>query len=85
LEVHLGISERWTSQSPGYQTTLKYMNQRQFQLAVDKLEGLVVQRLFELTKANASETGYKLRTHINKAIKSRSKACQRALRAYNLA
>ena len=30
-------------------------------------------------------TGYKLRTHINKAIKSRSKACQRALRAYNIA
>lgn len=57
LEVHLGISECWTSQSPDYQKAIKYMNQRQFQLAVDKLEGLVVQRLFELTKANASETG----------------------------
>jgi len=33
------------------------MNQCQFQLAVDKLEGLVVQQLLKLTKANASETG----------------------------
>ena len=30
---------------------------REFQLAVDKLESLVVQRLFELTKANLSGTG----------------------------
>ncbi|KIJ56127.1 hypothetical protein M422DRAFT_139174, partial [Sphaerobolus stellatus SS14] len=69
--------------------TLKYMNQWQFQLAVDTLESLVVQRLFELTKANASRTGmifnqYSLYAH-HKAIKSRSKACQRALCAYNLA
>ncbi|KIJ27533.1 hypothetical protein M422DRAFT_190879, partial [Sphaerobolus stellatus SS14] len=62
---------------------LKYIKIHGYQLAVDKLEGLVVQRLFELTKANASETGYKLRTHIAKAIKTRSKAIQRALNAYN--
>lgn len=33
------------------------MNVRTYQKAVDKLEGLVVQRLFELTKANVSQTG----------------------------
>ncbi|KAF8586198.1 hypothetical protein K439DRAFT_1236274, partial [Ramaria rubella] len=54
-----------------------------YQCAVDKLEGLVVQRLFELTKANISQMGYKQRTHISKALKSQSKAIQRALSAYN--
>ncbi|KAF8512583.1 hypothetical protein JB92DRAFT_2723111, partial [Gautieria morchelliformis] len=54
-----------------------------FQVAVDKLEGLVVERLFELTKANVSQTGYKMRMHIYKALQSRSKAIQRALKVYN--
>ncbi|KAF8580833.1 hypothetical protein K439DRAFT_1355894, partial [Ramaria rubella] len=58
---------------------------RSYQRAVDKLEGLVVQRLFELTKANVSQTGYKQRTHISKALKSRSKAIQQALASYNTA
>ncbi|KAF8523118.1 hypothetical protein BU17DRAFT_64016 [Hysterangium stoloniferum] len=60
---------------------------QQRELAVDKLAGLVVQRLFELTKSNASETatfgGYKLRVQIAKAIKTRSKAIQQALITYN--
>ncbi|KAF8530648.1 hypothetical protein JB92DRAFT_2694935, partial [Gautieria morchelliformis] len=53
-----------------------------YQLAVDKLEGLVVQRLFELTKANVSQTD----AYTNlKALKARSKAIQRALSSYNKA
>ncbi|KAF8515032.1 hypothetical protein BU17DRAFT_93915 [Hysterangium stoloniferum] len=83
MEEHLDISERWTITSAQYQDVLKYMDQREFQLAIDKLEGLVVQRLFELTKANVSETGYKMRVQIAKAIKTRSKAIQRALITYN--
>ncbi|KAF8580997.1 hypothetical protein K439DRAFT_1250444, partial [Ramaria rubella] len=50
-----------------------------YQCAVDKLEGLVIQRLFELTKANVSHTAH---TYIQKA---RSKVIQRALQAYNKA
>jgi hypothetical protein len=36
---------------------MAYIHVRTYQRAVDKLEGLVVQRLFELTKANVSQTG----------------------------
>ncbi|KAF8523630.1 hypothetical protein JB92DRAFT_3109913 [Gautieria morchelliformis] len=56
-----------------------------YQLAVDKLKGLVVQRLVELTKANTSQTGYKMRSHISKALKSWSKAIQHALQVHNKA
>ncbi|KAF8579190.1 hypothetical protein K439DRAFT_1360212, partial [Ramaria rubella] len=56
-----------------------------YQCAVDKLEGLVVQRLFELTKANVSHTGYKQHMHITKALKAHSKAIQQALQVYNKA
>ncbi|KAF8521797.1 hypothetical protein BU17DRAFT_87722 [Hysterangium stoloniferum] len=83
IEEQLDISERWTAATEQYQAVLKYMDKQVFQLAVDKLEGLVVQHLFELTKANISETGYKLRNQIAKAIKTRSKAIQRTLNTYN--
>ncbi|KAF8498309.1 hypothetical protein BU17DRAFT_72352 [Hysterangium stoloniferum] len=64
----------YTAEGDMYKAVLKYMDKQVFQLAVDKLEGLVVQHIFELTKANVSETGYKLRNQIAKAIKTRSKA-----------
>ena len=92
-------------ESPEFQHASDYLRIRTYQRAVDKLEGLVVQRLFELTKANVSQTGasfffhllgleevqwcvligYKLRSHISKALKARSKAIQRALAIYNQA
>lgn len=37
--------------------TAKHLAMREYQLALDKLEGLVVGRLFELTKLNQSGTG----------------------------
>ncbi|KAF8479455.1 hypothetical protein JB92DRAFT_3277834 [Gautieria morchelliformis] len=83
VESQLDVGERWTTDSPAYQQTVEYLNIRNYQLAVDKLEGLVVQRLFELTKANVSQTGYKMRIQISKALKARSKAIQRALSSYN--
>ncbi|KAF8488263.1 hypothetical protein JB92DRAFT_2757604, partial [Gautieria morchelliformis] len=49
------------------------------------LEGLVVQRLFEPTNANVSQTGYNMWMHISKALKADSKAIQRALAVYNKA
>jgi hypothetical protein len=48
MEVKLGIENRWTFASPEYQETLKYMLERKYHRALDKLQKLVVQRLFEL-------------------------------------
>ncbi|KAK7047994.1 hypothetical protein R3P38DRAFT_3306983 [Favolaschia claudopus] len=58
---------------------------RDYRLAVNKLEELVVKRLFELTKMNMSGTGYKLRKHIAKALQTRSKTIRKALERYNKA
>ncbi|KDQ18591.1 hypothetical protein BOTBODRAFT_71761, partial [Botryobasidium botryosum FD-172 SS1] len=51
--------------------------------ALDHLEHLVVQRLFELQRLGLSETGYKMRKHIAQALKKRSNAVKSALTAYN--
>ena len=48
---------RWMPQSTKYQEVLEYAKRRQFIRTVEDLEGLVVQRLFELSKANLSSTG----------------------------
>ena len=57
LEEKLDVGERWTEDSPDFKKAEEYIRIRSYQRAVDKLEGLVVQRLFELTKANVSQTG----------------------------
>lgn len=57
LEASLGIEMRWTSQSTKYQEVLEYTKRCQFIRTVEDLEGLIVQRLFELSKANLSSTG----------------------------
>ncbi|KAG1870301.1 hypothetical protein F4604DRAFT_1881242 [Suillus subluteus] len=68
LEEKLGIAETWTEANPDYISTMEYMRSH---------------KLFELSKANMAGTGYKLRMHIGKAIKTRSKAIQSALAEYN--
>ncbi|KAI0259649.1 hypothetical protein BC834DRAFT_783362, partial [Gloeopeniophorella convolvens] len=68
---------------PQWRTAAEYFSTREYQKALAKLESLVVARLFELHKMGLSGTGYKLRTHINKALKTRCKAIQAALRRYN--
>ena len=57
LEASLGIETRWTPRSTKYQEILKYARRRQFICAIEDLEGLVVQRLFKLSKANLSSMG----------------------------
>ena len=57
LEASLGIETRWTPRSAKYQEILEYAQRRQFIRAVEDLEGLVVQWLFELSKANLSSMG----------------------------
>ncbi|THG92734.1 hypothetical protein EW026_g8267 [Hermanssonia centrifuga] len=79
LELKLKLNETWTPKHPKYEETLAYMRKRQFHRALDKVQQLVVQRLFELSKANIAGMGYKLRTHIGKAMKTRGKAIRTAL------
>lgn len=57
LEANLGIAETWTADSPDYARIQDYIKNRKYLRAVDTLEALVVQRLFELTKLNHSGTG----------------------------
>ena len=57
IERQLKIEERWSADDPRYMDALKFINNRTFIGAVERLEGLVVQRLFELTKANLAATG----------------------------
>ena len=57
MEDRLDIAKRWTPDNPEFQHATRYSQIHTFQRAIDKLEGLVVQRLFELNKANVSQTG----------------------------
>lgn len=51
------ISERWTPGSQKWKDAAEYLKIRDFQKALDKLEALVVQRLFELAKMGLAGTG----------------------------
>ncbi|KAJ3889517.1 hypothetical protein GG344DRAFT_51442 [Lentinula edodes] len=85
LETHLGIRHRWTAGSEEWEKAKKMVTMAKYQRALDKLESLVVARLFELTKLNMSRTGYKLRKHIADALKARSQAIRTAVTTYNIA
>lgn len=59
IEIKLGVADqdRWQPSHPQYLETLKYMSLRRYHQALDKLQKLVVQRLFELHKMNLSASG----------------------------
>jgi hypothetical protein len=57
LESILAIAEQWTTESPKWVETVAAIKQRKYQLALNGLELLIVERIFELTKMNQSETG----------------------------
>ncbi|KDQ10069.1 hypothetical protein BOTBODRAFT_116280 [Botryobasidium botryosum FD-172 SS1] len=78
LEVHMGIatSERWTPETPEYAATIKFRAEQTYHRALDNLEHLVVQRLFEFQRLGISETGMH---------SPRSQAIRTALNAYNSA
>lgn len=56
LELKLGITVPWTEDSAEWQAASKSLAEQEYQRAVDRLEGLVVQRLFELSKMNRAGT-----------------------------
>ncbi|KAJ7718135.1 hypothetical protein B0H16DRAFT_1797773, partial [Mycena metata] len=85
IERKLDPDARWTPDMVAWKNAADLITTRRYRLAVDKLELLVVKRLFELTKMNMSQTGYKLRKHIAKALQTRSKTIRTALVRYNTA
>ncbi|KAG1745379.1 uncharacterized protein EDB91DRAFT_1236322 [Suillus paluster] len=56
MEIKLGIANCWNISSPEYQDTLKYMTLRKYHKALNNLQHLVVQQLFELQRLNVSQT-----------------------------
>lgn len=58
LEEKLGLAETWTEAHPDYISTMQYMRSHKFRRVIDNLQRLVVQRLFELSKANMAGTGF---------------------------
>ncbi|KZV92759.1 hypothetical protein EXIGLDRAFT_597691, partial [Exidia glandulosa HHB12029] len=83
LETVLGITVRWDPDSREFQDTVAQMAERDWRRALDRLELLMVQRMFELAKTHAFGTGYKLRQAIGKGLKSRSQAIRTAVARYN--
>ena len=71
IEWQLGIKVCWSVEDLNYLDALKYINNHAFISAVEHLEGLVMQRLFELSNANLASTSvyflnYKKRSFILK-------------------
>ncbi|KAF8507900.1 hypothetical protein BU17DRAFT_78031 [Hysterangium stoloniferum] len=85
LEKKLVVAKCWEPGSAEWVNTSKLVAMRMYQQALDQLEGLIVAQMFELTKLNMLQTGYKLRKHIAKALQSHSQAIQTALGRYNTA
>ncbi|KAF8881743.1 hypothetical protein BD779DRAFT_1445242 [Infundibulicybe gibba] len=77
------IVDRWTPQSREYQDALTVMAERKYRKALDNLERLMVQRLFELSKLGLSGVGYKQREKIGQALRTRSEAIKHARDEYN--
>ena len=57
LEIRLGVFVRWTPESPEWVAAIKALKELQYQEALDTVERVVVEQLFEMTKANQSGTG----------------------------
>ena len=57
LETCLLLHKPWTEDTQQYKDTVKYINQHQYHQALDKLKQLVVQWLFEVSKANVVGMG----------------------------
>ncbi|KZV93713.1 hypothetical protein EXIGLDRAFT_673831 [Exidia glandulosa HHB12029] len=85
LERILKVEVQWSPESDAYKVTLEKIRLRDYMRAVDHLEFLLLQRVFELSKTHALGTGYKMREAISKNIKSRSKAIANAVKKYNTA
>ena len=57
LELAMGIQRRWQPADPQYIETARHIAERKYRRALDELQRLVVQRLFELNTMNIAGTG----------------------------
>ncbi len=59
LELQMGLNStsRWTPATPKFIETAQFLAERDYHLALERLQHLVVQRLFELHTMNISHTG----------------------------
>ena len=57
IEIKLGITQRWQKGDQGYVCVQKKLDEEDYDKSMDRLEGLVVARLFELAKMNMAGTG----------------------------
>ncbi|KAF7371734.1 hypothetical protein MVEN_00029900 [Mycena venus] len=85
MEERLQITKRWTTTSPGWVAAVKQLKEKKFMDALNSLELLIVEQIFELTKVNCSGTAYKMQTHIAKSLKAWCGAVQNAIQHYNIA
>ncbi|GBE85813.1 hypothetical protein SCP_0803350 [Sparassis crispa] len=83
MEVHMGIVNRWQTTSTEYIETLQYVKLREYHRALDNLQRLVVQRLFELHNLNLAQTAYRVHTHMAKSLQTRCRAIRNAVNVYN--
>lgn len=74
LEASLLITVPWTESTPEYIATVQYIRQRDYHRILDKLEQLVIQRLFELSKANVVGMG---KSHFRQLVKKLTPTCNR--------
>ncbi|EJD36651.1 hypothetical protein AURDEDRAFT_74039 [Auricularia subglabra TFB-10046 SS5] len=79
LETALGIDERWRPESEQFIAAKKKIIERKWRQALDRLEFLMVQHMFELAKSHAFGTA------IGKGLKARSPAIRTAVTKYNSA
>ena len=68
LENKLNIAQRWEQGSLEWRTAAEKVSMRTYQRCIDVLEGLVVARMFELTKMNRSQTGMSRVTAVSMLI-----------------
>lgn len=95
MEKRLNISDCWMPGSEEWTAAAEKVSMRQYQRCLDTLEGLVVARMFKLTKMNMLQTGKHLKklqliTHVvliltgyslRKHIGNALKLCSVAIRA----
>ncbi|KAG9122891.1 hypothetical protein FRC07_000534 [Ceratobasidium sp. 392] len=79
------ITIPWTRDMKEWTDAEEVRLNRDLQRCIDDLERLCVQRIFELSRADARGLGYNLRMHVMRAINTRSAALKSALDRYNSA
>ncbi|RDB14988.1 hypothetical protein Hypma_016140 [Hypsizygus marmoreus] len=82
LEARLGITARWTSLSVEWDQAAAMVSKRHYQWCLDTLEGLVISRMFELTKMNMFQTATEAHWECSQGP---SQAVRTALEKYNIA